>query len=271
MRELIDACGRRVVLPDVPQRVVCLCPSLTETLFALGLASRVVGRTRYCIHPAPEIDSVAVVGGTKKIDFDALQRCAPDLIIAEKEENRREDVAAMAQYCPVYVCDIQTLEQAYCAIHSLGEVTGQTSRAAQLVSRIETAWRGIPVLKRPLRVLYLIWRKPWMAAGADTYINAVLQRAGMINVAAELNGRYPQIESSDLKGLDVDLCLLSSEPYPFKATHCEELKAWLPQANMQLVDGEMFSWYGSRMLPAARYLADLLRQADTLPQGRARQ
>lgn len=261
MRELIDACGRRVAVPDAPQRLMCLCPSLSETLFALGLGECVVGRTRYCIHPADEVASVPVVGGTKKLDFDAVKNAAPDLIIAEKEENRREDVEALAQHWPVYVCDIQTLEQAHSAIQSLGELTGQAFKAEQLVAQIKAAWQAIPSVQTPLRVLYLIWRKPWMAAGVDTYINAVLQRAGMINVAAELDGRYPQIESAQLKALNVDLCLLSSEPYPFKAGHCDELKIWMPDANMQLVDGEMFSWYGSRMLPAAAYLSDLLQRA----------
>ena len=130
MPELTDACGRVVAVPERPQRVVCLCPSLTETLFELGLDERLVGRTRYCIHPAPQIDAVAVVGGTKKIDFDAMTACAPDLVIAEKEENRREDVEALAQRWPVYVCDIQNLEQALDAIGVLGRLTGQDMTAA---------------------------------------------------------------------------------------------------------------------------------------------
>lgn len=262
MPELTDACGRVVAVPERPQRVVCLCPSLTETLFELGLDERLVGRTRYCIHPAPQIDAVAVVGGTKKIDFDGMTACAPDLIIAEKEENRREDVEALAQRWPVYVCDIQNLEQASDAIGVLGRLTGQDMTADQLVQRIEQAWQGIAKLRQPLRVLYLIWRKPWMAAGQDTYINAVLQRAGMSNVALALPGRYPQIDSAELAALKPDVCLLSSEPYPFEHKHAEELARLMPGTHMQLVDGEMFSWYGARMLMAARYLGELVTALD---------
>lgn len=265
MREFEDACGRKVAVPNSPQRIVCLCPSLTETLFALGLGSRVVGRTRYCIHPAEAVASVAVVGGTKNIDFKALQQTRPDLIIAEKEENRREDVEAMAQNWPVYVCDIQNLEQAFSAIGQLGVLTGKSELAAQQVADIQTAWRGVPRLVQPLRVLYLIWRKPWMAAGSDTYIDAVLQRAGMVNVATSLAGRYPQIASEDLAGLGADVCLLSSEPYPFKHQHCAELSALMPDTQMRLVDGEMFSWYGTRMLPAAAYMATLLQELSDGP------
>ena len=256
MPELTDACGRVVAVPERPQRVVCLCPSLTETLLELGLDERLVGRTRYCIHPAPQIDAVAVVGGTKKIDFDAMTACAPDLVIAEKEENRREDVEALAQRWPVYVCDIQNLEQALDAIGGLGRLTGQDMTADQLVQRIEQAWQGIAKLRQPLRVLYLIWRKPWMVVGADTYIDAVLDRLGLDNPARELEGRYPALHEDMLRSLDIDLCLLSSEPYPFTHEHVAEVQALLPAAAVACVDGEMFSWYGARMQPAAAYLCE---------------
>lgn len=255
--ERMDACDRVVRLPQQPQRIVCLCPSLTETLWALGLAEQLVGRTRYCIHPQPQIESVASVGGTKQVGFDALHAVQPDLIIAEKEENRREDVEAMSQHWPVYVCDIQNLQQAHAAIAQLGDVCARADQAATLNQRIEQAWQRLPILQPPRRVLYLIWRKPWMAAGRDTYIDAVLNRLGMVNVAATLEGRYPQIETKQLAELGADLCLLSSEPFPFGRQHEEELAPLMPGTQMRCVDGEMFSWYGVRMLPAADHLAAL--------------
>lgn len=246
-------------MPRAPQRIVCLCPSLTETLVALGLQQQLVGRTRYCIHPKDQLSQVAEVGGTKKLDFDALGALQPDLIIAEKEENRLEDVEAMSQHWPVYVCEIRSVEEAIASIRRLGELTQRDERAKDLSSEIESAWLTLPQAKPPLRVLYLIWRKPWMAAGRDTYIDTVLQRLGFENAAAELDGRYPQLEPANWEKLDVDLCLLSSEPFPFEQKHIEELAVLLPKARSQLTDGEMFSWYGSRMLPAAEYLTSLVK------------
>ncbi len=265
LRRVTDGCGREVAVPARPQRIACLCPSLSETLVELGLP--LVGRTRYCIHPQPAMDAVAIVGGTKQIDMQALQTCAPDLIIAEKEENRREDVEAMSQQWPVYVCDIQNISQAHAAIARLGELGACAREAQQMRQEIELSWARILPCVRPLRVLYLIWRKPWMAAGRDTYIDAVLQRLGMSNVAADLAGRYPQITAEQMPTLDVDVCLLSSEPFPFAAQHQAELAPLLPGAHSHLVDGEMFSWYGARMLPAAAYLSDLVREIDTLERG----
>ena len=257
-RVFLDACGRQVEVPDEPKRIVCLCPSLTETLVALGLQQRLLGRTRYCIHPAADLQAVAEVGGTKQIDIAALKGIQPDLIVAEKEENRREDVQAMSQHWPVYVCDIQNIEQALHSIECLGEITRTSLNAQSLVSDIRGAWSGLPTVQTPLRVLYLIWRKPWMAAGQNTYIDAVLRRMGLVNVAADLSGRYPQIASEQLADLKVDLCLLSSEPFPFVQKHREELADLMPGMSNRLVDGEMFSWYGARMLPAADYLARLI-------------
>ena len=255
---LIDACGRSVAVPKSPQRIVCLCPSLTETLVALGLGERLVGRTRYCIHPQPAIEQVAVVGGTKKLDFDVLTSLAPDFVIAEKEENRLEDVEAIEQICPVYVCDIQTVDDALASIGTLAALTQSVAAGEKLRQQIQQAWTTLPRVQSPPRILYLIWRKPWMAAGGDTYIDSVLQRLGFSNVAVDLAGRYPQIDAQIMRQLDVDLVLLSSEPYPFKSEHMVEIESLLPQAKARLVDGEMFSWYGSRMLPAADYLARLV-------------
>ncbi len=265
MRRLHDDCGRELHLPGEPQRIVSLCPSLTETLFSLGAGQRVVGRTRYCVHPQPAIAGVPTCGGTKNPDLEAIAALWPDLVIAEKEENRREDVEALAGRVPVYVCDIESWEAALATCAQLGVLLGQAEDGRALAGQIERAWQGLPVPARPLRVLYLIWRRPWMAAGSSTYIDAVLRRCGLINAAASLEGRYPVLGEKELAALDIDLCLLSSEPYPFAARHLKEVRALLPDAHVERVDGEMFSWYGARMLPAAAYLADCLRHWNEIP------
>lgn len=238
-----------------PRRLISLCPSQTETLLALG--APVVGRTRYCVHPADQIATLPTVGGTKKLDFDAVATLQPDLIIAEKEENRREDVETLAERWPVFVTDVRDHASALRMVRSLGSLCGREPAASQLAADIERRWAVIPRLRQPRRVLYLIWRKPWMAAGGDTYIQSVLDRLGFINVAAELPGRYPELSAAQLRDLQPELILLSSEPYPFAQKHLAEMQA-LAATPARLVDGEMFSWYGVRMLEAADYLADFV-------------
>ena len=249
--------GRDVIVPTQPQRIVSLCPSITETLFAIGLEDQLVGLTRYCLHPEGKVASKAKVGGTKKLNFDVIEALQPDLIIAEKEENRREDVELLAKRWPVYVTEIRDIPAAHTMVLRLGEVCGRRDQAKKLSDDIENAWQKLRRLGKPLRVAYLIWRKPWMAAGSDTYIDAVLQRLGLDNVFAG-RGRYPEFTNADLIREKPDLLLLSSEPFPFAEKHIRELEMVLPHSDIRLVDGEAFSWYGSHMLPAARYLDKLL-------------
>ncbi len=248
--ERVDGCGRRVTVPAHPRRVLSLCPSLTETLVALGVTP--LARTRYCVHPGPQIDALPVVGGTKNPDLDAIRALRPDLVIAEKEENRAEDVAALAAEMPVFVQDIRSFAGALAAIGELGALLGRPAAADRLVGDIETAWSGVPRAAGD-RVLYLIWRKPWMAAGADTYIDSVLSRLGCENVAAGLSGRYPELDPDTMRALQPQRVLLSSEPFPFAEKHIEELRRILPDAAFELVDGEAYSWYGARMVAAAEY------------------
>lgn len=251
-----DDLGRELQIVKHPQRIVSLCPSQTETLIRLG--APVVGRTRYCIHPHARLSSIAVVGGTKQIDFAAVDRLQPDLILAEKEENRREDVERLDAQYPVFVTDIRTQQAAVRMITSVGTLTGYASQAAAMRTDIEERWQVLPCVAQPLRVLYLIWRKPWMTVGADTYIHSVLTRLGLVNVAAQLSSRYPVLEAAQFLELAPDLILLSSEPYPFAEKHRAEISGF-SAAPTQLVDGEMFSWYGARMIEAAPYLTRWLQ------------
>ncbi len=250
--------GRQVRLAGPPQRIVSLCPSITETLFVLGLDARIAGLTRYCIHPEDRVQGKASVGGTKRLKFEVIEALQPDLIIAEKEENNRGDVERLAEQYPVYVTEVVDIPGAFDMIERLGQVCGEADKARQLAAAIDGAWQKLPVLSESLKVAYLIWRKPFMAAGSGTFIDAVLQRLGFDNVFAGAD-RYPEFTLQMLAAENPDVVLLSSEPYPFRDKHQIELEMLLPQADIMLVDGEAFSWYGSHMLDAARYLERFLR------------
>ncbi len=233
-------------------RIVSLVPSLTELLFDLGLREEVVGRTRFCIHPEDEVESVRIVGGTKNPDLEKIHELQPDLIIANREENRKEDVEALMNDFNVLLTDISTIEDAFLAIHDIGEATGISEQARELIAECQQEMVDISYAHE-LNVAYFIWRQPWMVAGGGTYIDDVLKRWGLKNVYSDA-ARYPEIEEADVRKRYPDLILLSSEPYPFKDKHLEELREICPAADIQLVDGEWFSWYGSRMLPAFRAL-----------------
>ena len=252
-RRLHDHLDRPIDVPHQPQRIISLCPSLTETLFALGLGARIVGRTRFCIHPKPQIREITRLGGTKQLHYERLHQLKPDLIIAEKEENTPEMVETLARDYPVYVIDVQTIDDAMAMILDLGTLTDTRLEAEAMQQQIRAAWAQLPTLPGR-RVAYLIWQDPLMGVGRDTYIQSVLARLGLRNVLLDLEGRYPQLDPSTLRVLSPEWVLLSSEPYPFREKHLADFRALLPTAEVQLVDGEMFSWYGARMLAAASYL-----------------
>jgi iron complex transport system substrate-binding protein len=255
--EFTDALGRTIAIAVPPARIVCLCPSLTETLFSIGAGDRVVGRTNFCIHPADRVAVVPTVGGTKDVDPGAVRELRPDLIIAEKEENRRETVADLAEIAPVYVFDVVDLPGAQDAIRILGRLTATAAAANALADEITHRFRRMPPAP-PLTVLHLVWQQPLMAAGSHTYINAILATLGLHNAAADLPGRYPRLEPGQLRALVPDVLLLSSEPFPFTDEHVRAYAADLPDTYVRRVDGEAFGWYGSRMLAAADTLGTLV-------------
>lgn len=261
-QKVTDDLGRVLEYAYPPQRIVSLCPSITETLLELGLGEQVVGRTRYCIHPADSVEEIKHVGGTKRPRLDDINALRPDLIIAEKEENRREDVDKLEQDWPVYVCDVVDITSALKMTRDLGMLCGVAQHGDELAQKISRKFIQLSRLKTPLKTGYLIWRKPWMAAGADTYIDDVLRRCGFINVFAGFQGRYPELTVEDIQKAGIDLLMLSSEPYPFVDKHLEECSQLLPDADIRLVDGEAFSWYGAHMLQAADYLQTLIGQLN---------
>lgn len=255
----LDHLDRQFEYSFPPKRIISLCPSITETLYALGLSEQVVGRTRYCIHPDPAVQQVTAVGGTKQVKREVIDQLKPDLIIAEKEENPKEMVEGLAADYPVFVANVENYADALRMIESLGEITGTEEQAKQV---IQTIVQGFQQLEPSpgIRVAYLIWKNPYMAAGNSTYIHAMLEACGFENVFKARSERYPVIKQEELKKEAPDYVFLSTEPYPFQEDHLDEWKQDYPDAKPLLVDGEMFSWYGVRMLKAASYFKQLIEQ-----------
>jgi ABC-type Fe3+-hydroxamate transport system substrate-binding protein len=241
---------------SLPLRIVSLVPSQTELLFELGLRDEVVGITKFCVHPAAQVAGKRRVGGTKTVHLERVAALKPTLILANKEENTRADVGALQAIAPVHLTDVPTLPAAYAMLREVGQLVGKAAEAAALVGQIEAAFAAMPRLPQPHRVAYLIWRNPWMVAGSGTFIHAMLTHTGAENAFA-LQVRYPAITAADLAAAQPDYVFLSSEPYPFRAKHIAEVQAICPQAQVRLVDGELFSWYGSRMLHFPAYFTGL--------------
>ncbi|MCE2788175.1 MAG: helical backbone metal receptor [Sphingobacteriales bacterium] len=251
-----DQMGREVSLQLPIQRIVSLVPSQTELLYDLGQADSIVGQTMFCIHPDWAHESKPRVGGTKKLNLNKIRALKPDLIIGNKEENAKAQIEELMQEFPVWMSDISDLTDALDMMLMIGEFTNSTNSAQKLVSEITQSFNSLPLLQNKKRVLYLIWRDPWMAAGNHTFIGDMLKRCGWINVA--VGNRYPEMVAEQIIQANPDKILLSSEPYPFKEKHIEELQQICPKAHIHLVDGELFSWYGSRLLGSADYFKQLL-------------
>ncbi len=250
--------GNRVEVDFPPRRIVSLVPSQTELLYDLGLNDEVVGITKFCVHPDAWFRTKKRVGGTKTVHIDIVKELQPDLIIANKEENTRAQIEELSALYPTWVSNIQTIDEGLTMIREVGMLVGKEKRANSLAEQIKN---GFATLRQAqgdkTRVAYFIWRKPWMCAGGDTFISDMISQMGWTNVLAD-KMRYPEIKLEELKDKAIDIVLLSSEPYPFKDTHIAEIKAALPYAEVKLVDGEMMSWYGSRMALSVNYMKGLI-------------
>jgi len=263
MSVFIDQTGRKVILDKIPQRIVSLVPSQTELLYDLGLNAEVVGITKFCVHPEEWFHSKTRVGGTKQIKIDVIHQLKPDLIIANKEENVKEQVEELARHYPVWISDINSLPGAYAMIEQAGMLTDKINAAKVILDQIKANFSLLPTSgSRPLtpdsrlHTAYLIWQNPYMTAGGDTFIHSMMEIAGFKNISGDKH-RYPEISIEDLRTAACQVLLLSSEPFPFKQKHIDELQPLLPGTKILLVDGEMFSWYGSRLLQAPAYFIKL--------------
>ena len=251
IRSFFDQLGTKVSFTYPPERIISLVPSQTELLADLGLERQVVGITKFCIHPSGWLRTKTIIGGTKNFQFDVIDDLKPDLIIGNKEENYLEGITRLKQKYPVWLSDIVTLHDAYSMISSLGELTNTKPKARLIREQIAERFHSVNK-KSANSVLYLIWRNPWMAAGSETFINSMLTMLNLKN-ALENVTRYPRLSMEQLADLRPDYIFLSSEPYPFREKHVDELKEISPSSQVILVDGEMFSWYGSRLIIAADY------------------
>lgn len=260
-----DQMGREVEISSEPKRIVSLVPSITELLFDLGLGDRVVGVTRFCIHPDEAKAKAVNIGGTKQLHIDRIREAQPDLIIGSKEENTKRDIEALAQDFPVWMSDVLSVQDGVALIREIGRICSKSSEAQAMAMNIERAFTDLTVERsfpRP-RVAYLIWYDPIMGAGRQTFIDNVLSHCGWDNVLSSKpagSQRYPKLDLSELIATDPEFILLSSEPYPFKEKHVNAFREALPAAQVLLVDGELFSWYGSRMLKMPAYLSELRRK-----------
>jgi len=235
-----------------PQKIISLVPSLTELLFDLGLENQIIGRTRFCIHPEGKVDQAEIMGGTKNPRIDKIRKAEPDLIIVNKEENRKEDVEVLQKEFDVMITDINTIEDALLTIHDIGKRCGVNEATEELASAIRKEYENAPDEPK-LTAAYMIWREPWMTVGSDTYIHSVLSHWKLENIFGDQT-RYPKTTLDELSNKKPGIILLSSEPYPFKEKHIKEVEKVCPDSQVLLVDGEWFSWYGSRMLPSFRKL-----------------
>lgn len=237
-------------LAEKPKRIISLVPSQTEFLYDIGLDKEVVGITKFCIHPNGWFKAKTRVGGTKTVDFDKIKALNPDLIIANKEENTQSEIEALQKLYTVYVSDIFTLDDSFQMMTDIGLMTNKVERTKRVIESIRSNFVGLKQLNK--KVLYLIWREPFMVAGQNTFINHLLGRCGLQNAIVEKSSRYEELTPEQITSLNVDYIFLSSEPYPFKQKHLAELEK-LTTAKVVLVDGEMFSWYGSRLTKFKNY------------------
>lgn len=252
-KKITDQLGRVVTFNELPSRIVSLVPSQTELLFDLGIDETLVGITKFCCHPANWLFKKSKIGGTKAVDIEKIRRLKPDFIIGNKEENTQEDITVLETIAPVWLSDVTTIHDAFHLIKSIGYIVDKEAVATELIQSISNAFSALKNDKTPVKVAYFIWQEPYYVAGKATFIDAMLTSCGFENCCNE--ARYPewneQFETPEL-------VLLSSEPYPFKEKHVAKFQEKFPTSKIILVDGEFFSWYGSRLRNAPHYFQMLI-------------
>lgn len=242
-------------------RVVSLCPSTTETLFDIGAGDVLVGRTKFCVEPSGGVESVPVIGGTKDPRIDRIVDLAPDLVLMNEEENRREDAEALrAAGVELMVTFPRDIPETAAAVRAIGDAVGCGPAARSVADQIDRAFAAAQAsAARPIRYAYLIWRRPWMAVGSATFVDALFAAAGGVNVFGGTE-RYPEFTLAELEAADPEVVLLSSEPFPFAEKHADELAeaSGVARDRFRLADGQLCTWHGSRTRFGVPYAAGLL-------------
>lgn len=263
MITITDQMNRTLVFENTPQRIISLVPSQTELLVDLRLRENILGITKFCIHPEDLRKTTTVVGGTKQVHFDKISALKPDIILCNKEENTKEMVEELEKIAPVHISDIKTVEDNLELIKQYGLLFNRKQESEGLISKIMERYKEFQSEMQSYEwkaVGYFIWRKPYMAASSDTFIDEMLNICRLKNAFAQVEGRYPEVAVESLPQMDG--LFLSSEPYPFSQEHIRELQQHTT-AQITLVDGEYFSWYGSRILIAFDYFAQLRKSLKT--------
>ena len=247
------------------QRIVSLVPSQTELLFDLGLEHQIVGITKFCVHPFHAKQTKTIVGGTKTVKMNKIKALQPDIILCNKEENTKEIVEACEEICFTHVSDIFTMDDAKQLIVEYGQLFQRRTEARAMVQKLDFHLQDFHSFiknRKHLKVAYFIWRNPWMVAANHTFINHLLELNRFDNIYKDKE-RYPEIELKKirLEG-DPEVILLSSEPYPFKDEHAFEIGRFAHHAKTVFVDGELFSWYGSRLLKSFDYFKKLRNRLE---------
>ncbi len=255
-----DQINHKFKLDSVPKRIISLVPSQTELLFDLGLDEAVVGITKFCIHPQSWFNTKKRVGGTKNLNLSKIVDLKPDFILANKEENTKDQIEALQELYPVYTSDISNLEESIKMIKAVGKITDRTKESEMITTEINHQFNRLASIELiNYSALYLIWREPYMSVNQNTFINDMMKRCGFQNViTADMD--YPSVTKNQISDLKPDLIFLSSEPYPFKENHISELQIVSPSSKIVLVDGEYFSWYGSRLRQAVDYFIGLMEK-----------
>ena len=254
-----DQIGNVIKLAEKPVRIISIVPSQSEFLWDLGLHNELVGITKFCIHPNEMYRGVERVGGTKKIDIEKIRALKPDLIIGNKEENERSDIELLQKEFNVWMSDIYTFDDSFEMMTQLGIIVDKEFQAKKIVDVIRTSLTEVKAIFSKQTVAYFIWNKPYMLAAKNTFIDFVLSYVGLTNAFSHLE-RYPEVDEKALQQIAPELCFLSSEPFPFKEEHLMELQNALPNSKIVIVDGEVFSWYGSRLSHLNAYIKDLKKQ-----------
>lgn len=247
-----DQLGREIRLTEFPKKIISLVPSISELLWDLNLQEEIIGITKFCIHPDEMFRQKTRIGGTKNLNIALIKELQPELIIGNKEENTQEDIEELGKYFPIWMSDVNTFEDSLSMIHELGILTNRKLESESLIKLIG---KSRSKESRKIKVIYLIWQNPIFAAGSHTFIDAMLQEAGFENLIQK--NRYPEITEEEIARLKPDFLFLSSEPFPFNEEHRNHFSRFLATEKIKLVDGEMFSWYGSRLLQAFPYFEKL--------------
>ena len=261
-----DMIARRLVLRAVPKRIISLIPSVTELLFDLGVGENVVGITDYCIHPSGGLANLKRIGGTKNPDIEKIKLLNPDIIIADKNENTRRRVEALMNVAPVYVIEVNNYQDALDMILRLAHIFQKEKRGQAMLMEIESCFGSLRFGRSKKKVFFPIWKNPCMSINKDTFIHSMIDKMGLVNVCAERERHYPIVKEAELEALNPDYVFLPSEPCSYTSEDLKDCKKLFPQAKVIRVDGQMFAWYGSRLLYAGKYFDDLYQNILASPE-----